>query len=238
MTPFQGRLHRRLLTLAVAACVAFCVGSASAQPDFPTRPTGTIDVVLAGQPHAFHTYATDIPENVAEGIEDPTLRERLERAAGTTEHTATWNVPEPVVMGGVVLMAVNDMYVAIYGRASEDRDAGLGELRIDFGLGLTTLTVSDPAVVGISVRYYPESFSIADYYELTEGGLEIASVERVDDHTLRIQGTFAGTFSFQTRPGVVEHNPNDTLATSGRFDILHVVGKQPLADVLISPAGE
>lgn len=228
----------RALLAAAAAWCALWAANASAQPEFPTRTTGTLEVELAGQAHEFHTFATDIPENVAEGIQDPAQRERLEKAAGTTEHTATWHVPEPIVMGNIVLSAANDMYVSLYGRVSEDRDAGLGELRIDFGLSLATLTVSDPAVVGISVRYYPESFSITDYYELTEGDLEVTSVEQVDERTLRVQGTFTGTFSFQTRSGVVAHNPNDTLATSGSFDILLVVGKRPLADVLTDTTGE
>lgn len=205
---------------------------AAAQSTWPTRETGAIEVSIAGEPRTFQTYAVDIPEDVAEGVQDPAVRERLEKAAGTTEHTATWNVPEPVMMGAIVLSASTDMYVSISARPTEDASAELGQLRIDFGLALGTLQLSDPAKVGASVRYYPKAFGLTDYYELTEGGLEVTQVERVDEHTLRIQGSFSGTFSLQTRMGRVEHNPADTLAASGTFDILQVVGSQALSEVL------
>lgn len=214
--------------VAALATVGWCMGQVPA-----ALATGAVEVDLAGEPHVFRTYAVDIPEDVAEGIEDEALRARLEKAAGTTVHSATWDVPEPVMMNEMVLFEASDMYVAVTSRASADPDAGLGELRMNFGLNLATLALSDPAAVGISVRYYPETFTVADYYELTEGGVELVDVERVGERTLRIRGTFAGVFSFQATRGVVAHDPSDTLPATGSFDLLEVVGAAALSDVLV-----
>lgn len=203
-----------------------------AQGEPAPRPTGTVEVAFASGERAFRTFAVAIPMDVAEGVTDPAVRERLERAAGTTEHDATWNVPDTLTMGPVVLFAPTALLVEVVARAHPDREAGLGEVRLSFGLDLATLALADPADAAVSVRYYPERFALVDYYELTEGALRVDVVERVDARTLRIAGVFEGSFSLQDEVGVVAHEPEGALPVRGRFDLLEVVGSVDLDDVL------
>lgn len=220
---------------SVASLVALVALSSAwvvrAQEGFVFHVTGDVDLTLAGEARAFHVYAVDVPENVAEGITDPDVRAALEAAAGTTEHGATWEVPEPVSIGGIALSSPTTMAVTVSARPTEDHAAGLGELRLRFELDLATLALSADAPV--DVWFFPEAFSIRDFFALTEGALEVTSVERVDDVTLRVVGSFAGLLSFQpTLLGGVNHDPDQTIAVSGSFDLREVVGARPLAEVL------
>lgn len=207
-------------------------GAALAQADWPSERTGTVGFELGGQPHTFYTFAIQIPENVAEGMPEGAVKDRLQAAAGTTEHSATWLVHAPVVMSGIVLSTPSEMFLTLSARPTQDANAGLGQLIIDFSLSLRTLELSDPDQFNSSIRYYPKAYSARDYYALTEGGLVVTSVEQVDDYTLRVQGSFEGLFSFQERLVGETHNPADVLAVSGTFDVL-VVGTRPVAEVLI-----
>ncbi|MDF1523583.1 MAG: hypothetical protein P1P87_12320, partial [Trueperaceae bacterium] len=80
--------------LALVAGLTSVLATAHAQSEPVAWVTGTLEAVLDGAPRTFHAYAVDIPEDVADGVTDEVLRERLQRAAGTTEHTATWSVLE------------------------------------------------------------------------------------------------------------------------------------------------
>jgi len=124
------------------------------------------------------------------------------------------------------------MFLTLSSRPTQDANAGLGQLIIDFSLSLHTLELSDPGQYSSTIRYYPKAYSPKDYYALTEGGLELTNVEQVDDYTLRVQGSFEGSFSFQESLVREAHNPADVLAASGTFDVL-VVGTQPIDEVLI-----
>lgn len=221
-------LARVLLVLAVSSLG----GAALAQADWPSERTGTVEFDLADQSHTFYTFAVQIPENVAEGMPDGAVKDRLQAAAGTTEHSATWLVHAPVVMSGIVVSTPSEMFLTLSARPTQDANAGLGQLIIDFSLSLSTLELSDPDQYSFSIRYYPKAYSSRNYYALTEGGLVLATVEQVDDYTLRVQGSFEGLFSFQERLVGETHNPADVLVASGTFDEL-VVGTRPVVEVLI-----
>lgn len=214
------------------------VTSAAAQAAWPSAQTGTVEFDLAGQPHTYYTYAIEIPENVAEGMAEGALRDRLAAAAGTTEHTATWHVDEPVVMGTIVLSSPTELSITLTARPTQDEAAGSGHLILNFSLSLSTLQLSDPERFPAAVRYYPESYGTRDFYALTEGGLVVTSVERIDDRTLRVQGGFEGTFSLQERLGAFVHNPDDVLPVRATFDVLQVVGTQSLDEVLTGESSE
>lgn len=224
----SARRSTRVVLFLVALASAWV---AQAQEGFVYRVTGEVTLTLAGEARTFHVYAVDIPENVAEGIADANVRARLEAAAGTTEHGATWEVPEAVSIGSIVISSPTTMAVTVSARPTEDRAARLGELRLRFELDLETLALAPGAPV--DVWYFPEAFSTRDFYALTVGALEVASVERVDDATLRVQGSIAGLFSFQaTLLGRLAHDPDATIAVAGSFDLRQVAGARPLAEVL------
>jgi hypothetical protein len=135
-------------------------------------------------------------------------------------------------MSGIVLSTPTEMFLTLSSRPTQDANAGLGQLIIDFSLSLRTLEQSDPGQFSSSIRYYPKAYSPRDYYALTEGGLVVTTVEQVDDYTLRVQGSFQGLFSFQESLVREAHNPADVLDASGTFDVL-VVGTRPVVEVLI-----
>lgn len=226
------RSMRSLARVIFALAASSLAGAVLAQADWPSERTGTVEFELAGQPHTFSTFAIQIPENVAEGMPDGAVKDRLQAAAGTTEHSATWLVHAPVVMSGIVVSTPTEMFLTLSARPTQDANAGLGQLIIDFSLSLRTLDLSDPGMFSSSIRYYPKAYSARNYYALTEGGLVLATVEQVDDYTLRVVGSFEGLFSFQERLVGETHNPADVLEASGTFDVL-VVGTQPVVEVLI-----
>lgn len=216
----------------VAALALLLFGIAvHAQEGFVYRVTGDVVLNLAGEERTFHVFAVDIPENVAEGVQDPEVRARLERAAGTTEHGATWDAPAPVSIGGIVISSPTTMSVVVAARPTEDRTAGLGEVRLHFQLDLATLTLPPTADAAVSVWFFPEAFASRDFYALTEGALTVTGVTPVDDVTLRIEGTLDGVLSFQASLAGIAHNPTDTLAVTGRFELHQVVGTQSLTEV-------
>lgn len=224
------RVSLRSTRLAVALALAALGCAAHAQEGFVYHVTGVVVLTLDGAERTFHVYAVDIPEDVAEGVEDADVREVLERAAGTSEHGATWDVPEPVVMGTIVLSNPTSMAITVAARPTEDHAAGQGEVRLGFDLDLATLALAEG--VPVVVWFFPKAFSTRDFYALTDGALEVAVVERVDDVTLRIDGTVSGLLSFQERLGEITHDPNDTIAVTGRFELRQVVGTRPLTEVL------
>ena len=231
-----GQVLVRLRWVSLAIVGGALVSVATAQADWVATQTGAVEFVLAGEGREFYTFALEVPENVADGMPEGPVRDRLEAAAGTTEHSATWSVSDPVVFGGVVLLDPADLQVTLGTRPTQDQHAGLGVMLLDFSLTLDGLELSDPVDFPWSLRFYPESYTVSDFYALTEGTFEVVSVERVDDVTLRVTGSFDGVLSRQARLGTAVHNPNDTLPISGTFDVRQVVGVKSLSEVLGSSA--
>jgi hypothetical protein len=195
-----------------------------AQPGW--QQTGLIDALIDGRPFSFATSSSKVPEDAAEGVENENVRAMLEKLAGTTQHTATWMITEPFEMGGMILLPAQ-MFASLDASAKEI--GGTGEFRIEFGLVQETLTLNPEA--DIDIRYYPESWSVSEFYALTEGTMLLERVEVVDGQTLAMYGTISGVLSFQ--PGYsVEHNPDDTLPIEASFSIEQVVGSQLLLEML------
>ena len=209
-----------------ALVLALLLGLAVAQ----TVQTGTLHVELDGVPKAFQTTGTKIAENAAEGVANEAARAFLEKLAGTWVHSATFKVLEPMILGGIVLFAASDMFVSIDSYASDDPESR-AQIDLRFGLDLETLLLSDDA--DIEVRYYLTGYSTSDSYLLTDGGLVVESVVQVDDTTLSVRGTFSGTLSRQLDRMNEAHNPADTIALDGRFDIHQLVRDTRVVSVLV-----
>ncbi len=209
----------RIFRMAFSSIFTFLllssVVTASAQSAPVWLPTGTLEAVIAGKDHIMRSFVTTVPEDAAERTSDPEARALLEKLAGTEQHTATWMITDPFEMGGIVLLPAM-LFVSIGTRASEDSTA-------NFALDIDTLELDTES--DIEVRYFPESWSTKDFYALTEGTLQLNSVEVIDERTLRISGTVLGTLSFQESYSV-EHNPNDTLPFEATFSIERVFGSQ------------
>lgn len=195
-----------------------------AQPGW--QQTGLIDALIDGRQHTFVTSSSTVPEDAAVGVTDENVRAMLEKVAGTEQHTATWMLTEPFEMGGLVLLPAQ-MFASL--DASAKDTGGAGGFRIEFGLIQETLALNPEA--DIDIRYYPESWSVSEFYALTEGTMVLERVEVVDERTLAMYGTISGVLSFQ--PGYsVEHNPDDTLPIEASFSIERVVGSQLLLEML------
>ncbi|MFA5593748.1 MAG: hypothetical protein WDA15_00550, partial [Trueperaceae bacterium] len=65
--------------------------------------TGSLTTVIGGEERLLRTYGTWVPEDVADGVEDPDQRRLLESVAGTEQHTATHQLTPEMSMGGIVL---------------------------------------------------------------------------------------------------------------------------------------
>jgi hypothetical protein len=222
--------HTSIGRLAATLAAALLLGASSAQGVPAWSETGTVHLDLAGEPRTFHTYATVVSDDVPDGVRNELAREILADLAGTTQHSAVWQVPKPMMMGDIVIRASTVMFVSVTTRPTGDASIVSDQVMLDFGLDLAKLELHEGS--DVSIRYFLDGYSSSDYYALTEGGIEIASVERVDDHTLRIRGTFSGMLSFQTDWRGVAHNPDDILSVSASFDFLEVVGTDVLAEVL------
>ena len=87
------RSAHRSLRVALSLLALAMAWVAQAQEGFVYRVTGEVTLTLAGEARTFLVYAVDIPDDVAEGVANADVGARLEAAAGTTEHGATWEVP-------------------------------------------------------------------------------------------------------------------------------------------------
>lgn len=183
--------------------------------------TGELATVIDGQERQLHSYGTYVPEDVAEGVEDPQQRAILERVAGTEQHTASYKLFEGLSMGGVTITPDTLWLALTFHFGGPDATAPHG-VTMQVPLDPATLQVSDPDQVEVS--YYPNGPSWDDYYALTEGEVMILSVEVVDELTLRVVGTFSGLFTHQADFDVT-HNPEDALQGYGEFTVERVVGE-------------
>jgi len=216
----------RLLILAAALSL---LASASAQGEW--FQTGTLTTVIGGEERTLHTYGTYVPEDVADGVEDPQQRAILERVAGTEQHTATYQFMEGITMGSMVLTP-DTIWVALTFRFGGHESSAPHGVVLQFPLDPTTLGLLDPDQV--EIKYSPNGPSYDDYYALTEGSLDITAVEVVDETTLRISGVFEGFMTHQTGWDVV-HDPDSATEAHGEFVVERVVGSQ-LALELIQDA--
>jgi hypothetical protein len=201
----------------VALTFVLLLGQAAAQ----TIQTGSLAITLDGVERTFLTSGTKIAENAAEGVTNEAASAFLERLAGTWVHTATYMILEPVVLGGRVLFSSPDMFVTIGGYAYDDPERP-DHLELRFGLDLETLLLS--VETDIVVRYSPAGSSMSDDYLLTLGGLVVHGVVQVDDETISLQGSISGVLSRQLDPANEAHDPSDTIAIDGYFDVRQLVG--------------
>ena len=190
--------------------------------------TGELATVIDGQERQLHSYGTYVPEDVAEGVEDPQQRAILERIAGTEQHTATYMLMEEMALGGIVLTPATLWVALTFYFGGHDSSTPHG-VTIQLSLDPATLELSDPDQVEVS--YYPSGPSWDDYYALTEGGLTVTEVTVVDETTLRIAGSFSGYFSHQTDFDRV-HDPATAVEGEGEFVVERVVGSQLALELL------
>lgn len=190
--------------------------------------TGTLTTVIGGEQRLLHTYGTLVPEDVADGVEDPTQRAFLERIAGTEQHTASHKLIDEMAMGGIVI-APATLWLALTFRYDGHDSTGPHGVTMQVPLDPVTLELADPDQVEIT--YYPNGPSYEDYYALTDGVLTLDLVEVVDDVTLRIAGSFNGYLTHQTDFDIV-HDPSTAVEVLAEFLVERVVGSQLVLEML------
>lgn len=205
--------NRSRLTLAITAAALLSLSFAQEPYE-----TGSIDATIDGREIRAWTYATDVPADVADGVEDERQRAVLERVAGTTVHSASFMYQDPIMLGGMMLVD-ETIYVTFSTRTGHPDGDSIDSLTIKFSLVPGTLELGDE--VDIEVTYYPSGSSYDDYYALTDGSLVIESLEVLDEQTMAISGTVSGLLSHQSDYDIM-HNPADTLQIEARFDISQV----------------
>jgi len=219
---------RRLLVVFTASLLAsFALAQGT------STETGALTAIIGGEERLLHSYAMYVPEDVADGVEDPQQRAILERVAGTEQHTATYMFMEGMSLGGMVLTP-DTIWVALTFRFGGPDAGGPHGVLLQFPLDPATLALLDPDQVEIS--YYPNGSSYDDYYALTAGAMSLDFVEVVDDVTLRIMGTFSGFMTHQTEYDVV-HDEASAIEARGDFLVDRVVGSA-LALELVEEAAD
>lgn len=208
-------INRRLSVLSVALAAASLSGLGLAQTEFET---GTIQAEIGARNISAFTYATEVPADAAEGIEDERQRAVMERVAGTTVHSASFMHREAMTMGSIVLVP-ETIYVTLSTRTGHPDGDSVDSLLIRFSLDPVTLELGDEA--DTEVRYYPVGSSYEEYYALTEGTLTLDSLTVVDAHTMSLSGTVSGVLTRQFDFDIV-HNPDDTLPIQASFTIEQV----------------
>lgn len=214
----------RFVVVLLASVLLFT--TASAQGTW--FQTGTLTTRIGGVEREHNTYGTLVPEDVAEGVEDPQQRAILERIAGTEQHTASYMLTEEMALGSIVLTPATLWVALTFYFGGHDSSAPHG-VTMQLPLDPVTLELSDPDQVEIT--YYPSGPSWDDYYALTDGSLTLTSVEVVNETTLRIAGSFSGYFSHQTEYDHV-HDPATAVEGEGEFVVEQVVGSQLALELL------
>ncbi len=212
-------MRRTANFLLLPALIAFASIASLSFAQSERYETGSLTATLNGEESVLRSYFADVPEDVAEGVTDPQQRAILERIAGTEQHTATYTYFDEMKLGTMVLVPAK-IHVSLHFAAQELDVSVPGSISVRFSLEPTSLELGAPEDVEITLH---SGSGYSDYYALTEGGITLDSVEVVDANTLRITGSFSGTFSHQTGYDRV-HNPADTLSASGVFSVERVVG--------------
>lgn len=184
-----------------------------------TFRTGTLDAVIEGTSYGAYTYATEIPDDVADGVTDEQQRAILERVAGTTQHSATFMHQDAMVLGGMVLVPER-IYVTLSTRTDHPEGNSFGSFVVMFSLDPETLEPGDEA--DTEIRFYPDGIFADTFYALTEGVLELTSLEVADPRTMSISGVISGHLSLQEGYDIV-HNPDDVLQIEATFTVDQVV---------------
>ncbi len=207
----------QILSRLIAPFAAlFLLGGALAQTVFET---GSIDGTLGGSDYHAYTYASEIPDDVADRATSEEQREILEKVAGTTQHSATFMQMEAMVLGGIEIMPAT-IFVSVLTRTHHPEDREMQSLALDFSLDPATLELGAPQ--DISVSYYPDGISFSNYYALSNGTLSLESVEVVDARTLAITGSITGELSWQEGYEVV-HDPATAIPLDVTFSLSQVV---------------
>ena len=210
----------RMGLLALALTLLTLVSLAVAQ--YPTFETGYIDAVIDGVEYRVNPYATEVPDNAADNATNDAERKFLARIAGQTQHSASFAFKDERTVGNMVV-APAMLQVAISTRSAHPDGATVDSLLLQFALHPGTLELLTE--VDVEVSYFPRGSSYDDYYALTDGTLDLHSVEFVDAQTLTITGMFSGTLTHQDDYDVV-HNPDDALTIEAKFVVEQVVMKE------------
>ena len=215
--------------LAVAAALAIAAGGAHAQ-ESSYLPTGTLAAAVDGVASTFATHVTVVPEP-GEAPEDARARALAGRLAGTEVATAVAIVTDPLVVGGVVAMALSRRQrIGSVGPPVRGR-ADLRELVLGIRLDPETLAwTGDPDHV--SVAYHPERWSGTAYYQLLDLSLLDLRVEAGSERGLRVAGRLEATLVWREGAFQVRVDPSRTLALTLEFQVDPVIGGDTLADLL------
>lgn len=221
---------RRLRAASIVVTITVALGFALAQEPTYT-PTGTLDATIDGDPVAFGTYVTVVPEP-SETIEDARARALAGELVGREVATATTIATDPLVVNGVVAMAATltlDLRGSVGAPARGRED--LRELVIGIRLDPETLAwTGDPEHV--SIAYHPERWSGTAFYQLQELTLIELNVERASDTTLRATGRLEATLVWRQGAFQVVFDPERTVAVAVDFAVDPVVGDEALAALL------
>lgn len=207
---------RRLFIVALTLSLSFALAQGA------WFETGTLTTVINGEQRLLHTYGMLVPEDVADGVEDPQQRAILERVAGTEQHNASYQYFDEMTLGGFVL-APAKIWVSLSFTFDGSNAGGPHNITVQFPLDPATLELVDPDEV--EVTYFPNGPSRSDYFALTAGTLTLEQVEIVDDVTLRISGAFSGVMTHQTEWDIV-HDADSAIEAFGEFSVERVVGSQ------------
>ncbi len=210
--------RRGLYAFTLALLALFSLAAAQ----YSTFETGHIEAVIDGLEYRVHTYGTEIPEDVADGAKDEAERKFLARIAGQTLHSASFAFKDERKIGKMVISPPM-LQVAISTHSDDPQGPTVDSLLLQFALDPDTLELLFPDEVEVS--FFPRGSSYDDYYALTNGTLELHSVEYVDANTLTISGSFSGTLTHQDDYDIV-HNPGDALTIEATFTIEQVVSKE------------
>lgn len=217
---------RRVSTFFVLVALVLA-GAAAAQ--HPTFETGWVEAVIGGAEHRAYTYATEVPENVTDGVTDERTLAVLQKVAGTVQHSASFKETPARMLGGMVLTPAA-IHVALSTRTDHPEGASIGSLLVQFSLVPGTLELGPDE--DVDVRFYPRGSSYDDYYALTLGTLALHSIEQVNDHTFAVVGSISGVLSHQSDYDVA-HNPADTLEIEATFEVAQLVA----SDVVLKLVG-
>ena len=220
---------RSLVLFLVIATASSATTVAAQEPVYV--PTGSLATTVDGEPVAFGTFVTVVPEP-AEPIEDARARALAGRLAGSEVATATTITTEPLVMNDVVIMpaTVTLELRGSVGAPERGRD-DLRELVLGVRLDPDTLSwTGDPEQV--SVAYHPERWSGTAYYQLSELHLLELIVERTSDTTLRASGRLEATLVWREGAFRVTVDADRTVALVVDIDVETVVGDAALAAAL------
>lgn len=181
--------------------------------------------MMGGQEYRSHTIATEIPEDVADGLPPGEERDMLERIAGTVQHTAQWSPAEPVTAAGVELLPAR-LQVQVTTRTGHPDGSGVNSFVLRFALSAETLELLPEA--GMEVIFDPSGPGDDDWWLLTDGSLVITSAAVLAPDVLQLEGNFEGVLTHNAERNA-EEPEGSTMEISAMFTLKHVAGTDPAA---------